>query len=136
MTTENLFFNKMLSRPSNQENVNLTESVNLNESVDDINLNENVSEIDLNGTDNESDNGTDNESANSDDGNMESEAESVMYESVYFKYWFEGCKTIDDVLCNIEGLRQQFEAWKEEGHELTQPVDTGYCFIDKVYIPN
>jgi len=61
------------------------------------------------------------------------ESEEVEYESVYFKYWFEGCKTIDDVLCGIQGLKQTFEQWKKEGHELTQPVDTGYCFIDKVY---
>jgi len=63
----------------------------------------------------------------------ECESEDIQYESVYFKYWFEGCKTIDEVLINIEGLKQTFEQWKKEGHELTQPVDTGYCFIDKIY---
>lgn len=63
----------------------------------------------------------------------EYESEDIQYESVYFKYWFDGCKTIDDVLSHIEGLKQTFEQWKKEGHELTQPVDTGYCFIDKVY---
>ena len=59
--------------------------------------------------------------------------EDIQYESVYFKYWFENCKTIDEVLSGIEGLKQTFEQWKKEGHELTQPVDTGYCFIDKIY---
>lgn len=70
------------------------------------------------------------------DNNNNSECESeedIQYESVYFKYWFENCKTIDEVLSNIEGLKQTFEQWKKEGHELTQPVDTGYCFIDKIY---
>jgi len=52
---------------------------------------------------------------------------------VIFKYWFENCKTIDEVLSGIEGLKQTFEQWKKEEHELTQPVDTGYCFIDKIY---
>ena len=61
------------------------------------------------------------------------QSEDIQYESVYFKYWFEDCKTIDEVLSCIEGLKQTFEQWKKEGHELTQPVDTGYCFIDKIY---
>jgi hypothetical protein len=29
-------------------------------------------------------------------------------------------------------LKEYFEELKKEGHELTQPVDSGYCFIDKV----
>lgn len=71
------------------------------------------------------------------DNNSECESEEdVQYESVYFKYWFENCKTIDEVLSGIEGLKQTFEQWKKEGHELTQPVDTGYCFIDKIYKEN
>lgn len=61
------------------------------------------------------------------------EGESINYELVYFKYWFDGCKTIDNVLSRIEALKEQFEQWKKEGHELTQPVDTGYCYIDKMY---
>lgn len=55
----------------------------------------------------------------------------IEYESVYFKYCFEGCEKIDDIIFVLDGLKQQFEQWKKEGHELTQPVDTGYCFIDK-----
>jgi uncharacterized coiled-coil DUF342 family protein len=61
-----------------------------------------------------------------------SENTFIEYESVYFKYCFEGCEKIDDVLERLDALKQQFEQWKIEGHELTQPVDTGYCFIDKV----
>ena len=62
----------------------------------------------------------------------ESESESEdEYESVYFKYCFEGCETIDDILCTLNRLKQQFEQYKKDGHKLTQPVDTGYCFIDK-----
>ena len=67
------------------------------------------------------------------DGDNDTESEDVQYESVYFKYWFENCKTIDEVLCGIESLKLMFEQWKKDGHELTQPVDTGYCFIDKIY---
>jgi hypothetical protein len=56
----------------------------------------------------------------------------IEYESIYFKYWFEGCENINDILERLNDLKQQFEQWKIEGHELTQPVDNGYCFIDKV----
>jgi hypothetical protein len=62
-----------------------------------------------------------------DDNNTEIEKtdEEIMYESVYFKYCFDGCKTIDDILYNLDGLKQLFEQWKHE-------FDTGYCFIDKI----
>jgi hypothetical protein len=56
----------------------------------------------------------------------------IEYESIYFKYWFEGCENINDILERLNDLKHQFEQWKIEGHELTQPVDSGYCFIDKV----
>lgn len=56
----------------------------------------------------------------------------VDYESVYFKYCFEDCMKIDDILERLEGLKQLFEQFKKDGHELTQPVDNGYCFIDKI----
>jgi hypothetical protein len=56
----------------------------------------------------------------------------IDYESVYFKYCFEDCTKIDDILERLEGLKQLFEQYKKEGHELIQPVDTGYCFIDKI----
>ena len=58
--------------------------------------------------------------------------QTIQYESVYFKYCFEGCASIDDILCVLDGLKQQFEQWKRENHELTKPVDTGYCIIDKI----
>jgi hypothetical protein len=70
-----------------------------------------------------------NESIDEDD----DDDEDTEYISLYFKYWFDDCKTIDEVLFSIDRLKQQFEEWKSEGHELTQPVDTGYCFIDKVF---
>lgn len=54
------------------------------------------------------------------------------YESVYFKYCFEHCTNIDDIIHTLESLKQYFEQLKSDGHELTQPVDSGYCFIDKV----
>lgn len=70
-----------------------------------------------------------------DDIEYESE-DDLEYESIYFKYWFDGCATIDDILSNIERLKHNFEQWKREGHELTHTVDTGFCFIDKIYKPN
>lgn len=72
--------------------------------------------------------------AQSVDFNADSESEDtfIEYESVYFKYCFEECAKIDDILERLDALKQQFEQWKIEGHELTQPVDSGYCFIDKV----
>lgn len=63
----------------------------------------------------------------------EEEEEDIQYELIHFKYWFEGCKTIDEVLCGIESLKENFEELKKEGHELTQEVNNGYCFIDKIY---
>lgn len=70
------------------------------------------------------------ESEYSDTDNEQSEC--LSYESVYFKYCFEHCTNIDDIIHTLESLKQYFEQLKNEGHELTQPVDSGYCFIDKV----
>lgn len=61
----------------------------------------------------------------------ENSEESIQYESVYFKYWFDGCQTIDDILDGIEALKLHFQELKNDGYKLTQPVDTGYCFTDK-----
>ena len=62
--------------------------------------------------------------------NEESDTDSLSY--VYFKYCFEHCTNIDDVISTLESLKSYFEELKKEGHELTQPVVSGYCFIDKV----
>ena len=111
----------------------------IDEKLKDINLNESERQILLEErteyeeqsnklnfhNDNYNDNDNDNDSEN-----------EIEYESVYFKYCFEDCKTIDEVLYCIDRLKNQFEQWKKEGHELTQPVDTGYCFIDKIYKEN
>jgi hypothetical protein len=63
--------------------------------------------------------------------NQESE-QDIIYESVYFKYCFDGCESIDEILCRLDALKQEFEEYKKEGHKLTQSVDNGYCFIDKI----
>jgi hypothetical protein len=52
------------------------------------------------------------------------------YDSFYFKYLFEGCSTIDDIILQLTALKNMFEHYKQEGHELVSPVDSGYCFID------
>lgn len=63
---------------------------------------------------------------------IESEESDPEYESFYFKYCFEHCTNIDDIIHTLESLKEYFEQLKNEGHELTQPVDSGYCFIDKI----
>lgn len=60
------------------------------------------------------------------------QSECLSYESVYFKYCFEHCTNIDEIISTLQSLKEYFEELKKEGHELTQPVDSGYCFIDKV----
>lgn len=62
----------------------------------------------------------------------EDENDHIMYELIHFKSWFEGCTTIDEVLSGVDALKQQLEQFKKDGHELLQPVDTGYCYINKV----
>jgi hypothetical protein len=54
------------------------------------------------------------------------------YDSFYFKYLFEGCSTIDDIISQLTTLKNMFEQYKEQGHDLVAPVDSGYCFIDAV----
>lgn len=71
------------------------------------------------------------------DGMTEFENESdcdttVEYESLYFKYCFDHCQNITDIIDTLDSLKEYFLQLKKDGHELTQPVDTGYCFIDKV----
>lgn len=65
--------------------------------------------------------------------NSESDVE---YESIYFKYCFEHCNKIQDVIDTLDSLKSYFEQLQNEGHELTEPVDGGYCFIDKIYQEN
>lgn len=54
------------------------------------------------------------------------------YESFYFKYLFEGCTTIDEIVSQLNNLTSLFEQYKQDGHELVAPVESGYCFIDSV----
>jgi hypothetical protein len=49
----------------------------------------------------------------------------------YFKYEFEGAKTIDDILNNIDRLRSIFEEYKSNGYKVREEVSNGYCFLDK-----
>jgi hypothetical protein len=57
------------------------------------------------------------------------------YESVYFKYCFDGCETIDDVIESLKSLTKYFEDIKAEGHNLREPVDSGHCFLTKIVEP-
>lgn len=64
------------------------------------------------------------------------EVDETEYESVYFKYCFEGCETIDDVIDSLKSLTKYFEDIKAEGHNLREPVDSGHCFLTKIIEPN
>jgi hypothetical protein len=59
------------------------------------------------------------------------ESESEQYESVYFKYEFEHCESIDDILQQLEHLTHYFKQLKDDGYRLLEAVNNGYCFIDK-----
>jgi hypothetical protein len=62
----------------------------------------------------------------------ESEHDEIEYEMVYFKYCFEGIDNIQSVIDRLQGLKEFFEKLKEEGHNLVEPIDSGFCTIDKV----
>lgn len=49
----------------------------------------------------------------------------------YFKYEFEGCQNIDDILSNLERLKDLFQKFKNEGYKLREDVSSGYCFLYK-----
>ena len=53
------------------------------------------------------------------------------YNSIYFKYCFEQCNDIDDILNTLNSLKEYFEQLAKDGHKLVSPVCDGYCFIDK-----
>jgi len=59
------------------------------------------------------------------------ECEEKEHETVYFKYEFEGCETIESILERLEDLKQQFLYYKEHGYKMVDPVDTGFCFLEK-----
>lgn len=61
--------------------------------------------------------------------NEQDEPEHV---TLYFKYEFEGCKTIDEVLQRLDELRNYFQSIKDEGHSLIQPIDSGHCIFTKL----
>lgn len=54
------------------------------------------------------------------------------YESFYFKYLFERCSTIDEVINQLDLIKNIFQRFKDQGHELLSPVQSGYCFVDKI----
>lgn len=49
----------------------------------------------------------------------------------YFKYEFEGCQNIDDILANLDRLKELFGKFKNEGYNLREDVSGGYCFLYK-----
>jgi hypothetical protein len=54
------------------------------------------------------------------------------YESFYFKYLFEGCSSIDEIIDQLDLIKNTFQRFKDQGHELLSPVQSGYCFVDKI----
>ena len=57
---------------------------------------------------------------------------SEEYKSIYFKYCFEQCNSIDDILTTLNSLKEYFEQLAKDGHNLVYPVCDGYCVFDKV----
>lgn len=58
--------------------------------------------------------------------------EEINYETVYFKYEFDGCQNIDEVIQQLENLKVYFQTIKNEGHNLLEPIDSGHCILTKV----
>jgi hypothetical protein len=54
------------------------------------------------------------------------------HESFYFKYCFENCTNISQIIIRLEEIKAIFEEYQRNGYELISPVDSGYCFIDKI----
>ena len=133
MTLEEQQFKMTLEE---QQNFIDNEFKMIDEKLKDVNLSENERQILLEQRAEYEEQSEELDEDNNNNNVSEDEENDIEYESVYFKYCFEDCKTIDEVLYCIDRLKDQFEQWKKEGHELTQPVDTGYCFIDKIYKEN
>lgn len=53
------------------------------------------------------------------------------YDSFYFKYLFEQCESVDDIILELESLTELFKKYKENNCNLLAPVDNGYVFIEK-----
>jgi hypothetical protein len=53
-------------------------------------------------------------------------------DTIYFKYEFESLTTVDQIIERLEELKSMFMEYKKHNCELTHPVDTGYCFIEKM----
>lgn len=62
----------------------------------------------------------------------ESSGSVEYYECIHFKYEFDDCETIDDVLLHLEELKKVFEKYKLDGNNLLEKVSKGYCLIDKI----
>ena len=60
------------------------------------------------------------------------EEDEINYETVYFKYEFDGCQNIDEVIQQLENLKIYFQTIKNEGHNLLEPIDSGHCILTKV----
>lgn len=58
--------------------------------------------------------------------------EDEVTDTIYFKYEFENLTTVDQIIERLEELKSMFMEYKKHNCELTQPVDTGYCFIEKM----
>jgi hypothetical protein len=71
-----------------------------------------------------------NEVYNEDLDNEDSDNEE--YQSIYFKYCFEQCNNITEVINTLNSLKEYFEQLSKDGNELVSPVCDGYCFFNKV----
>ena len=59
---------------------------------------------------------------------MESEDDDVIIRS---KWALDGCATLDEVIARLGNVVAYYEKLKEDGWELTAPIDDDYGFIKK-----
>jgi hypothetical protein len=112
----------------NQANQRLTQSETQTNSVE-LNENSNITEIESNCESLEYQELEQFEECNEND-ELE-DVEENEDDIFYFKYEFEGCKTIDDILSNLDRLKEMFENLKNDGYKLREDVNSGYCFLYK-----
>jgi len=53
------------------------------------------------------------------------------FDSLYFKYQFEHCNTIDDIINRLEDLKNYFIELKLNDTSLIQSVCDGWCYFNK-----
>lgn len=53
------------------------------------------------------------------------------HETFNFKYEFEDCENIDEILFNLQQLVNKFKQLKNDGHNIKYPITNGNCILTK-----